>query len=96
MKKQQQIIERIEKLRESIVRLGYYAGEAEYMGMPHEQEAAIKLQSEHIDEVNELKSKLEKIENLEKEIDLAELGGDYEKSHYLRMDLEKIIKGEEL
>ncbi|WP_294066884.1 hypothetical protein [uncultured Fusobacterium sp.] len=92
----QKISERIEWLREGIVRLGYYASEANYLGMYAEEEGAMDMQESYFKEIDELKSKLEKIETLEKEIDLAELGGDYEKSHYLRMDLENLMKGESL
>lgn len=91
----QEIIERIETLREGIVRVGYWASEANYLGMYTEEEGAMQMQSQYMNEIDGLKTKLDQIESLEKEIDLAELGGDYEKSHYLRMDLENIMKGEE-
>lgn len=91
----QEMMERIEFLREGVVRLGYWASEANYLGMYAEEEGAMQMQESCFKEIEELKNKIKQIGNLEKEIDLAELGGDYEKSHYLRMDLENLIKGEE-
>lgn len=82
--------ERIEYLQEGIMNLGYWASEANYMGMYDEEEGAMQMQSKYFEEKRFLQSKIKEIEKLEEELDLAEMVGDYEKVHYRRLDIKEI------
>lgn len=87
-----EMLERIEYLKEGIMNLGYWASEANYMGMLDEEEGAMQMQSKYFEEKRTLQKKIKEIEKLEYELDLAEMAGDYEKVHYLKMDLAELEK----
>ena len=87
-----EMMKKVEDLREGVMRLGAYASEAEYMGMPWEADAAMQMQRDYFDEIEELKEKIKKIDELENHLYMLELHGCYEEAHYVALDIAEIEK----
>lgn len=85
-----QMLERIEYLQEGIMRLGYWASEANYMGMFDEEQGAMDMQNKYFEEKRFLQKKVKEIEKLEEELDMFEMFGNYEMAHYRRMDIKEV------